>query len=232
MFFSCHPLLQVDATQKVHVSYFFTFQHNRPSHKSLLDGHLIGSQAIPIIFALLFCLIALELPVLMRWRGRNNNNKKTQEAARSGKQGAHKRGEQMFSRCGLRLQEGPSSWLGYTLAALFAPSSSTALFLSQAMLLSLHRWPLKSGHDAGSKELQSIFLPVLEQECVGNPPSPSLFKSSTLLMSRVLVLLGPQGQRPYTFPELATFQQNHPLEQVLGHWNLVAETPSCLHVSG
>lgn len=64
----------------------------------------------------------------------------------------------MFPRCVLRLQEGTSSWLGYTLAALFASSSPTALFLSQAMLLSLHRWPLKSGRDSGNKELQSIFF--------------------------------------------------------------------------
>ncbi|GAA6089304.1 uncharacterized [Tachysurus ichikawai] len=81
---------------------------------------------------------------------------KTQEAARSG--GAHERGEQMFSRCGLRLQEGPSSWLDYTLAALFASSSPTALILTQAILLSLYRCSLKSGRNSGSKELQSIFL--------------------------------------------------------------------------
>lgn len=56
--------------------------------------------------------------------------KKIQETARSGKHGAHKQGEQMFPRCGLRLQEGPWSWLGYTLAALFTYSSPKALFLS------------------------------------------------------------------------------------------------------
>lgn len=54
------------------------------------------------------------------------------------------------------------------------------------------------------------FLPALQQECVDNippPPFPSIYDSSTLLMSRVLVLLGPQGQRPCMLGEPGAFQQ-------------------------
>lgn len=54
--------------------------------------------------------------------------------------------------------------------------------------------------------------------CGPSPPvPPSLSKSSTLLMSRVLVLLGPQGQRPHMLREAADFQQIHLQQQVSGH---------------
>lgn len=156
-------------------------------------------------------------------RKNQQQQQQKKEAARSGKQGAHKRGEQMFPRCGLRLQEGTLKLAGLHTGCfvhLLLPNSPLPLpghaSVSPPLAFEVRTRLRKQGAAID-------FLPVLEQECVDNPPPllclpiPSLSKSSMLLMSRVLVPLGPQGQGPYTLTEPTAFRQNHPRQQVFGY---------------